>query len=83
MGDFYAFSGGSDPIEHELITVVREYPAQWTKYRQVIDSAELANLRWVEGWSIDQLRRHYQVRRSKIVALLDALEVNESNVRRA
>ena len=46
------------PRVGEPLAVVREYPAQWTKPR--IDPAELARLRWVEGWSLERLARHYR-----------------------
>jgi len=41
----------------ELLTVFTEYSIQWSDSR--VDLAELAKLRYIEGWSRKQLATHY------------------------
>lgn len=44
-------------LEELLASWVREYPIQWHDPR--INLAELAKLRWIEGWSREALAKRY------------------------
>jgi hypothetical protein len=50
-------NGAQGESLEELLTVVTEYRIQWSDSR--VDLAELAKLRYIEGWSRKQLATHY------------------------
>lgn len=47
--------GARGPIVEEPLTWVEAYPIQWREPR--VDLAELAKLRWIEGWSRKDLAK--------------------------
>jgi len=49
--------GDRGPIVRELLCWVEEYPIQWRK--PGFDLAELAKLRWTEGYSTETLMARY------------------------
>jgi DNA-binding transcriptional regulator LsrR (DeoR family) len=51
-------SGGRGAKVEELLSIDQEYPFQWRDQR--VNLAELAKLRWIEGWTRPQLASHYQ-----------------------
>ncbi len=55
--------GGPKVFEHpnDHLTISRVTRIQWFRERIKIDSAELAKLRWSEGWKINQLAAHFRV----------------------
>jgi DNA-binding transcriptional regulator LsrR (DeoR family) len=48
-------------VDEHPLTITRGYRIQWRRERICIDSAELAKLRWSEGWTIDRLAVHYGI----------------------
>ena len=50
--------GAHRSILKEPLGWVQTYPIQWRDPR--IDLAELAKLRWIDGWSRQELADHYQ-----------------------
>ena len=48
----------------EPLTVASEYAIQWL--RPEIDLAELARLRFVEGWTLHRLMRHFGCRQGAL-----------------
>lgn len=50
-------NGAPRPMLREPLNLDIAYPIQWHESR--VNLAELAKLRYLEGWSRDQLARHY------------------------
>jgi hypothetical protein len=46
-------------VEPQGATVCKEYAISWR--RQEFNLAELAKLRWVDNWTMDQLTRHFGI----------------------
>jgi len=63
----------------EPMTLVREYPAQWS--RPEINLRELARLRKVQGWTHKQLGEHFGRSRSWITGALKQLGAKPSRIR--
>lgn len=49
--------GARHPRVEEPLTLAETYPIQWREPR--VDLAELARLRWIEGWSQKELAAHF------------------------
>jgi hypothetical protein len=56
----------------EPLVVMREHPFQWV--RPEIDLTELAKLRFIEGWAITRLCRHFSCHQAKVYSALKLLE---------
>lgn len=54
---FYLENGAHGPRVEEPLGWVKTYPIQWREPR--VDLAELAKLRWIEGWSREALAKRY------------------------
>jgi hypothetical protein len=51
-------SGARGPRVEEPLAWTEEYPIQWQEPR--LNLAELAKLRWMEGWSRRELAQYYR-----------------------
>ncbi len=51
------FNGGRGTRVEELFALGVEYPVQWRESK--VNLAELAKLRWINGWSRQQIAVHY------------------------
>ena len=51
----------------EPIVVKRDFSAEWTKGLKLIDLTELARLRFIEKWTIEQLSKYYNCSRSTVL----------------
>lgn len=67
-------NGAGHTIVVEPQTTVREYGAEWGKAR--LDREKLAQLRFIEKWSIQRLQAHFGFGKTKIKKELSGLRGN-------
>lgn len=74
------FGGGYAKVQ-ELggPTISQVYKLTWE--REYLDLAELARLRWTEGWKIQELANHFMISESGIKERIRAIKRNPNRIK--